>query len=48
VPVFIEGLLDFSADQAGFKGGGKRYIFLEFLSPISLFKQRIRVAEGIQ
>jgi hypothetical protein len=48
VPEFIEGLLDFSAFQQDCQGGMKRYIFLEFLSPVSLFKQRNRVAEGIQ
>jgi len=39
-------LLDFSAFQQDCQGGGKHCIFLEFLSPISLFKQRNRVAEG--
>ena len=39
-------LLDFSAFQQDCQGVWKHCIFLEFLSPISLFKQRNRVAEG--
>jgi hypothetical protein len=39
-PEIHEGLLDFSAFQQDCQGGWKRYIFLEFLSSLSLFKQR--------